>query len=159
MRFLVVATFMAVAISTSAQQILVVEKVGRGRYLSFAEGDVISLVTKEGHFHVQEIITNVYDSSIVVKGGYKILFSNIECIEKEFRGRKKNGITLMVAGGALVAFTTLNNAFTNQPVLDPLYLAIGGGLATAGGVWFSLGKRRYHIGKQWKLKVLDGFLH
>ena len=119
---------------------------------------MIHLTTRTGQFHIHEEIVQVNDSSIVVKGNYQIPLSDISSIEKVYRGRKSNGITLMVAGGALVVITSINNALHRKQVLDPLYLSIGGGLAAAGGLWYSLGKRTYRVGDKWKIKVLDDFL-
>lgn len=150
---------MALTLNSAAQKVLVLEKVLRGRFFSFREGDIIRLKTAAGQFRVNEEIVQIYDSAIIVKGNFKIPFSDILYIEKVFRGRKANGIRLMVAGGALITITSINNASHNKQILEPVNLLIGGGLAAAGGIWFSLGKRRYWIGDSWKLKVLDAFLY
>lgn len=144
---------------TMAQKVLVIEKVGRGRYFSFKEGDRIQLRTKTGQFRIQEEIIQVNDSSILVRGNYQIQLGDISYIEKVFRSRKSNGILLIVAGGALVTITSINNGLHNKQVLDPVYLSIGAGMAAAGGLWYSLGKRKYWVGNKWKLKVLDAFLY
>ncbi len=157
MRCLITGVLMMVILSASAQKILVVEKIGRGRYFSFKEGDNIRLETKKGQFRIREEIVQVDDSSLLVKGNYRISLDNISYIEKVYRSWKSNGMLLMVAGGTLVAITSITHALHNHQVLDPVYLTIGAGLTTAGGLWYSLGKRKYRIGKKWKLKVLDSF--
>lgn len=143
---------------TTAQKVLVLEKIGKGRYFSFREGEEIQLCTRIGQFHIKEEITQINDTSIIVLGNYEIPLDNILYIEKNYKNRKANGIKVMIAGGALVAITSVNNAINQNPVIDPLYLSVGAGLASAGLVWYSLGKRKYRIGDQWKLKVLDSFL-
>ena len=157
MRTLIAGILMIAFFVTNAQKVLVVEKIGRGRYFSYMEGDMIHLETKKGPFHIQEEIVQIDDTSILVKGNYRISFDNISYIEKFYKRRRNNGILLTIAGGALVGIISINNALQNKPVLDPLYLTIGAGLASAGGLWYSLGKRKYRIGKKWKLKVLDSF--
>ena len=157
MKLLVTAVLMTLFLHTNAQKVLVLEKIGKGRYISFKAGDVIRLETEKGQFHVHEEIVQVDDSSILVRSNYRIPLNDIGSIHQTYRSRKSNGILLMAAGGALIAVTSINNALHNKPVIDPVYWSIGAGLASAGGLWYSLGKRKYRIGKKWRLKVLDGF--
>lgn len=157
-RYLIIVMLILGTLGATAQKVLVVEKVGRGRYFTYREGDIIRLMTNIGHFRIEEEIVQVNDSSILVKGNYQISFRDISYIEKVYRSRKGNGILLMIAGGALVAITSINNGLHRNQVLDPLFLSIGAGLAGTGGFWYSMGKRKYRIGEKWKLKALDGFL-
>jgi len=157
-RYLVTLMLVLFVLSATTQKVLVVEKIGKGRYFTYKEGDMISLMTSKGQFRVQEEIIQVNDSSILVKGNYEIPFSDILYIEQVYRSRKSNGILLMIAGGTLVAITSINNGLHKNQVIDPLFLSIGAGLAATGGLWFSLAKRKYRIGEKWKLKTLEGFL-
>ncbi len=157
MRHLITGILMILMLSATAQKVLVAEKIGRGRYFSFKEGDMIRLKTINEQFYIYEEIVQVDDSSLLVRGNYRVSLGNISYIEQIYRNRKRNGILLMVAGGALVAITSINNALHNNQVIDPVYLSIGVGLAATGGLWYSAGKRKYRIGNKWKLKVLDNF--
>lgn len=158
MKFLITGLLLIFSLSTFAQKVLVVEKIGRGRYFTFKEGDMIRLGTKKGGFRIHEEIRQVDDSSLLLKGNYSLMLSDIDYIEKVYRNRKSNGIRVMIAGGLLLAITSVNNTSHDKPVVDPLFLSISAGLAAAGGIWWSLEKRKYPIGDKWKLKVLDGFL-
>lgn len=157
-RYLITGILILCVFFPSAQKVLVLEKIGKGRYFTFREGEMIRLSTRIGQLHIQDQITQVNDSSIIVQGNFKIALDNILYIEKIYKNRKGNGIKLMIAGGLLVTITSINNSTNNEQVIDPLFLSISVGLASTGLVWYSLGKRKYRIGDQWKWKVLDSFL-
>lgn len=148
---------MVLMLSTAAQQVLVLEKIGRGKYVTYKEGDVIQLRTITGDFRIREKIFRITDSSVVVGGNYPILYTDIAYIERSFRSRKRNGTNMMIAGGVLVLITSVNNILHNNVVVDPLFLSIGAGLVVTGGVWYSLWKRKFPVGSKWKLKVLDPY--
>ncbi len=157
MRYFITGILLVFTLSTLAQKVLILENVGRGKYFIFKEGDIIHLRTIIGKFDIQDDIFRISDSSIVVGGGYLITFNNIDYIEKTYRNRKRNGMLVMIAGGVLTVITSINNISHDKQAVDPLYLSIGMGLAAAGGVWYSMGTRKYHIGNKWRLKLLDGF--
>lgn len=158
MRCLIIGILLLCLSSVSAQKVLVLEKVGTGRYFTFREGDEIRLCTRIGSFHIREDITRITDSSITVRGEYSIALSDILYIEKIYRNRKANGLRMVVGGGILLSITCINNISHNNPVIDPVFLLTSAGIASSGLIWYSLGKRKYRIGEHWKLKVLEAFL-
>ena len=141
--------------NSTAQRILVLEKIGTGRMYAFSEGDKIQFETKSSQLIIADQIIGINDSSLLLHGGFRVDLKDILYIEKFFKGRKKNGILLIAAGGILIGITAINNLSYNNPVVDPVFLAVGSALSGAGGLWYSLAKRKYYIGRKWKIKVLD----
>jgi len=141
--------------TTTAQNILIWEKVGSGRYLQYKESDEIRLTTVRDTFHIDGVIVSISDSGLMLAGNCFVRLNDIACVYKEYRSRRSNGATLMIAGGVLAVITSLNNAFHHKPIVDPLYVSIGVGLSSAGLLWYMSGVRRYSISRGWKPKVLD----
>ena len=141
--------------SVAAQSIMIVEKVGKGRFFAYQPGDDISFQTIKDTFNIQGEIVEIFDSAIVLKGGDEIPLTDIGIIYRKYIGRKKNGATMMIAGGALVVITSINHIINNEPVIDPLMVSIGAGIASLGGIWFAMGKRKYRIGEKWRIKIME----
>jgi hypothetical protein len=138
-----------------SQKVLILEKTGHHRWYIYKTGDDIRFETKKESFHVTGSVSEISDTSLVVPGTGNVSFNDICSIIRIYKNRKTNGIRLMVAGGILTGITCVNNLAYHQTMLDPVYLAISGGIIAGGAVWSHLSKRHYRIGGKWKLKVLD----
>jgi hypothetical protein len=139
----------------AGQHVVIVEKVGHSRFFAYQCGDKISLQTRKDSFNIEGTIVEIFDSSIVLKGGTVIPVDDIGLIYRTYKNRKRNGATMMIAGGTLMVITSINHLINNEPFIDPLMVSIGGGIAAIGGGWFAMGKRKYRIGKKWHIKILD----
>ncbi|MFH1160608.1 MAG: hypothetical protein V1733_06650 [bacterium] len=146
---------LVLTVTSYAQKILVVEKIGRGRWFSYKEGDNIRLETKKDKFHFSDQITRITDSSIILGGYSRISLADILYVDKVYKNRKANGRLLIIAGGLSIGISSFNHRLNNQPVIDPVFLSVGVAISSLGLLWYSLAKRKYHIGNKWKLKVLD----
>jgi len=155
MRYLLISLFMLGAISLCSQNILLLEKLGAKRRFFYKERDTIRLAMKKRDFYTSEAIIQITDSFLFVKGYNKIHLDQISGIERVYKNRKRNGLLVMIAGGALIAITAINNAMHDKPVLDPVFVSIGAGLVIVGGAWFSQFRKRYKTGSKWKIKSLN----
>lgn len=139
----------------SGQKVLVLEKLGQGRHFFYQDGDQISFETKKEHWRINDVITHIDDTSIIVGVDHRIMITDIFSVERIYKNRIRNGITLGAGGVVLIGITSINNALHNETVVDPLYASIGLGLVGAGALWAASGTRHYKIKGLWTLKVLD----
>ncbi len=155
MKSFITGLILILTVTSLAQKILVVEKIGKGRWFSYKEGDNIRLETKKDQFHFISEITLITDSSIILGGYTRISLEDILYIEKVYKNRKANGVLLIIAGGLSIGISSFNHMLNNQPVIDPVFLSVGAVISSLGVLWYSQSKRKYNIGNKWKLKVLD----
>jgi len=141
--------------NVTGQKILVLEKLGQGRHFFYRDGDPISFETVKDHWRIEDVITHIDDSSIVVGVDRRIMIADIFSVKRTYKNRIKNGITLGAGGVVLIGITSINNALHNDPVVDPLYASIGLGLVGVGALWAASGTRHYKVKGLWTLKVLD----
>jgi hypothetical protein len=66
----------------------------------------------------------------------------------------RNGVILMIGGGAYIMLHIVNAAILKQPVIGST-VAIAGGIAAAGLVMNKLRKRKYEIGHDHTLKYIS----
>lgn len=141
--------------SCFSQKILILEKIGRGKWFKYEQQDPIDLMTRKDKLHLDGFITSINDSSVEVDMKYTVRLDDVDWVQRYNKHRKKNGMRVAIAGGVLVGIVTLNNLINNDPVFDPTFLIAGAGVTAAGLTWMAFSKPRYQVGTKWKLKVLD----
>lgn len=157
-RLILLLGFLLPAVAFS-QQILILVKVGSGKYYTYPQGEQIILKRYADTVRFSGTITSVSDSGFVLDMTDKIAFRDVKYVYRRFPHRKQQGNYLIIAGGALLGITSVNNLTHCKPVIDPLFLGISTGIASLGVLWRSLSLQRYRIGPQWKLRAMDpGFL-
>lgn len=142
-------------LSLFPQQVLLLEKLGSGRWFYYLAGEQITFQTVSDTAPRTAFITAVSDSGFKVDGRFHIRLTEVKYIWRAYPGWRVRGVTIIAAGITLVAITSINNLTHNLTVIDPLYLGIGAGLVGSGYLLKSLTLQRYRIGNKWKLKTLE----
>jgi hypothetical protein len=141
--------------SCFSQKVLILEKIGKGKWFKYQQQDPINLMTRKDKLHLNGFITSINDSSLEVDMKYTVRLDDVDWVQRYNKHRNKNGMRVAIAGGVLIGIVTLNNVFNNDPVFDPTFLIAGAGITAAGLTWMACSKPRYQVGAKWKLKVLD----
>ena len=138
-----------------SQHTLMLEKLGTGHWYQYLPGDEIMLQLTHEDGKLTATISSICDTGFTVDMNTFIPLDDVKIVWREFPRRKKSGNLVIIAGGVLVAITSINNIAQGRTVIDPLYVAIGAGISATGLLWRSTALPRYKIGSKWKLKVLD----
>ena len=153
-RSLLLCCLLLIAFPLFSQKVLMLEKLGSGKWYLYSTGDDIILQIKGQDERFTATLTTIADSGFIVNLSNYIRPEEVEAVWRKYPHRKKQGNYLIIAGGTLVAITLINNAFNDRTVIDPTFVAIGAGISSLGLLWRSFWMPRYKIGEKWKLKVL-----
>jgi len=146
--------FLLCTLSLFPQQILMLEKLGSGKWFYYQPGEQIIFQTVSDTAARTAVITSVSDSGFTIDGRFPIRLTEVKYIWRTYPRWKGRGGTIIAAGFTLIGITIINNLTDNRPVIDPLYVGIGAGLIASGYLLKSLKLQRYHIGNKWKLKTV-----
>jgi len=156
--FLLIITF---SISSIAQKTLLVEKIGRSAKYYYHVGDKIKVKTLENKTVYNGVITEIRDSSITISSisGNLISVADITYVYRQFPGVRRLGFYLMGFGGVIFLVIAVNNLINNDQVFTQYAFIVSGSFIGAGLISLALSEKRYKIGTQWKVKILDGTLN
>ena len=149
------------SLSTQAQNILVLEKIGTKKKTTFKSGDLIRFKLKEEKHFRQDHIVSVKDSSLVFhynKFGIDEI-AQIDISKKDFTtvDVKKIGTLLQVAGLGYIAIDNLNRYVIQgeEYVFDESVWITGGVLFVAGTGLKFLKPKKFKVGGRYRLRITN----
>lgn len=158
MRFLMLFLILITAIQLNAHNFLVVQRTSSPKQVKYAPGDEIGVKVKgDNYVHYGELVA--INDSIIVVGDQRILISEI--IQIRDRRRVPAFRTMAISSAASVPFfllvTSANNLFNtgDRPLVDDQTWAMSGIFAGISAALWSIGPKKYRIGKRWKLVSLN----
>jgi hypothetical protein len=131
--------------------------ISRLKRIKFFPGDEIRFKMKNDHTLYKGEITVLGDSSFDIEGmNVPLKIVTRIYVDKGNFLTKDIASFLFDAGVGFIILNTLNNALNNiTPILDKRAVIIGGSLALAGEAMRLSAKKRYRIGENRQLKIID----
>lgn len=139
------------------QNMIIVEKPGTIDNIKFFEGSYIHLKWERKTIKTKEkgIITGIFDSTLIIDGYKELVISDITAVYLERRIVKLAGNVAVISGIGFFVLDSFNRLINNEaPVIQNRTLKTSSIVAGAGLITFPLHKRRFGIGKKWRIKVL-----
>jgi len=153
-RFLIFIFVIILCHGGFGQNVLMVEKIGTSKKLTYLVGDYINIKTKANKLRLKNFLWSIEDSSIMIGSNHTVCFNDIYSVRKEIYFPKLLSKITLIAGAGYITLDIINNLINGQQVFNPTSLIIGGSLIGVGLVMIPLSQRNIHIGFKWKLKVI-----
>jgi hypothetical protein len=150
---IILALFLSMQVS--AQRMLVLEKLGSGKMYTYNVGDNITLRRTADSSRFTGTVTMIGDSGFFLDMKIWVRLNDVSAVWRKFPHRRKSGNMVMIGGGVIAGIIIINNLANNNTVIDPVYMAVTAGIATAGLLWRLSSVQKYSIGNKWKLKTLE----
>ena len=153
--------FFLISVFSVGQKTLLVGKIGKSAKYYYHVGDKIKVKTLENKTVFNGVLTEIRDSSITISSisGNLISVADITYVYRQFSGIRRLGFYLMGFGGVIFLVIAVNNLINNEQVFTQYAFIVSGSFIGAGLISLALSEKRYKIGTQWKVKILDGTLN
>ena len=138
----------------AAQKILILDKPGKIKRMRYNIGYPIQLKSISNQLVYDGILTNMYDSCVVVNGK-EILFEDIETVYKSRRFFPKASYITRTVGVGYVCLEFVNNLINSRKLMDGQTLAFGGSLVATSYLFDWLKVRRFRVCKAWRLRIIE----
>jgi hypothetical protein len=141
----------------SAQNVLVLENLTRGKSYKFFTGEGISVITKGNPQKVSGHISEIRDSSIVISNNYVYNLGEIQVVYKDRLGVQIVATLLAGFGAMFFTLDVVNNVINNDhPTFKSNVAIISASSAAAGGILWIFNQRKCPIAKdKWRLKIIE----
>ncbi len=156
------------------QKILALENPKKFKRIIFQVGDPIRFGTDDSQARFSGMIESVDDSVVVIVKAVKVenegdgtnnLFRDyvpireitvVYNLDRDWWYFFRNAYsgTALIGGGALVAISVINALIENQNP-DPASIIIASGISASGLLARTLGRNKYKLGKQWRLRAME----
>jgi hypothetical protein len=139
-----------------AQPNLVLSKPGKTHHFFYQVGDRIVYKDKTSGRKISGTILIMTDSTIELAHAPKINLNNISTVYRTRHFLAQTAGAGIVVLGIYVPISILNRAFQHESPLvnDDIYY-VNGPMLAVSGISLIFVTRKFHIGEQWNLKVLD----
>ncbi len=143
--------------SLSAQNVLILENLTKGKSYKYFSGDEINVLVKDNLQKISGRITEIQDSTIVISNNYVFNLSDIKVIYKERLGVQIVSYLLRGFGTLFFTLDVVNNVINDDhPTFRPNVAIISAAAVGTGSVLWLFSKRKCIIAKNnWKLKILQ----
>ena len=137
---------------------LILEKLGRKQRIIYQFGDEIILKLKNDPNEFKGIITEFYDSTLVIENVYVRLndINYIKTVHTKGFLSPSNGPKLIIAGVGLFLIDQLNHTLIQgNDFRIPKEIAIASGALVAAGIfWTTLKYRKFRPGKNKRIRIV-----
>jgi uncharacterized protein with WD repeat len=154
-KLILVLVIFVVSSGASAQETLVLEKIGTLTRYSFHLGDDIKIRTKNQNRMVRSYMWNLTDSSVTIGSRTTIQLSDISAVYIHYYFPALMNRILFYAGAGYFILDSFNNLINKEQVFVPQTMIISGCLLGASLAFIPLSQKKCRIGIRWKLKVMD----
>jgi len=156
--FISLLLLIAIHLCSNAQVTLLLEQPGTINYYMYQSGDIISIKYKtgeQGFFDAGEI-TAINDSTVQIGGINRYNFKDITAVYRDRTLVRIFSGTAIIFGAGFLGLTVVNRALNSEnPVLVPGAVFIGGSSMVAGGLLSVFKHRKFVMGEHWRLRTID----
>jgi len=154
--FFFLVVFLGITQISLTQPSLVLSKPGKRHHFYYQVGDKITYMDKASGRKISGPILILTDSSLELAHAPRINLNSISTVYRTryfFAQAAAAGIIIL---GVYIPISILNRAFQHERPLvnDDLYY-VNGPMLAVSGISMLLLNRKFHMGKQWRLQVLD----
>lgn len=141
----------------SAQKVLILENLSKGKSYKFFEGSTFSVLIKNNPKKISGHISEIRDSSIVISNNYVFNLSDIQVVYKGREGIQIVSTLLMGFGAMFLALDVINNVINNDhPTIRSNVAVISASSAAGGGLLWLFSTRKCPVAKdKWRVKIIE----
>ena len=136
--------------------LLLLKKKGSPKNHKFRLGSDISLRASTKDKKITGTIHQITDTTILVDFMTEVNFEDISYVYRDRYFFKLFSTVLFIAGGGYFLLDGFNRAINQQyPIITQNTLVVTGSLVGVGFAFKFMDTRKYRIGKNWELQILD----
>ncbi len=143
------------SLGLSAQQTLVVEKIGTPTRYGFHLGDDVKIQTKADKLILKSYIWALTDSSVTIGIHHTVPLADVGAVYKYYHFPNLLTKFFFIAGGGYFVLDSFNNLINKEKIFNPQTFLISCGLVAVGCAIIPLHQKKCRIGIRWRLKVMD----
>lgn len=141
----------------SAQKVLIIENLSKGKSYKMFVGDKIRVMTNASTKKISGSISEILDSSVVISNTYLYNLGEIKVVYRDRAGFQLISSFFLVFGVAFFTLDAVNNAINNDPtIFRPEAAIISASSLAVGGTMWAFRHKKCTIEKDhWRLKIIN----